>query len=295
MFWVDLNITDQPATNKRLFSEQFLIKQERRNLMKLVHVGARTRQDRRRSGQGGFIGSVQSQIDLCCFDFNYPDLASLKLLKSVRLRYPRLPILMLTEYHSESLAIWALRLHIWNLLVKPVSEGDVNEVAESVHYFRHNRKSGATLLDVPTANCLVPEELRIRLSPSAPEALKPALQFIADHIGEKITEKQVAQRCGLGPYTFSKAFKKQMGQTFQDYLQQQRIRESIRLLKHPAASVTDVAFLSGFSDVSYFSKVFKRLTGISPSTFRDNGKHAGSKTPMGNDANLYMANLSDSG
>lgn len=280
IFWVDLRLEQTTDINRELFSKHFVIKYERRGLSQALKPHFMLQEERRISEDDTRFGQSRSRIDLCCFDFDYPDLSSLKLLKKTRELYPHLPILMLTEYHSEELAMWALRLHVWDLLVKPVNAAAVEEVALAVKMCKHNSNEVSHLLDCPNSNCLVPEALRVQPSPSAIDSIKPGLLFINDHLKEKISGKQVAEVCGLGPFTFSKTFKKLMGLTFQEYLQQQRISESIRLLRHPSASITDVAFLSGFKDISYFSKVFKRVTGYAPSDFRDNGGRASLKVEL---------------
>jgi DNA-binding NarL/FixJ family response regulator len=53
-----------------------------------------------------------------CFEFDYPDRERLLAMQSVKRSHPRLPILMLTLGHSESLAVWAFRARVWNYLVQ---------------------------------------------------------------------------------------------------------------------------------------------------------------------------------
>src|SRR5690606_4338825 len=59
------------------------------------------------------------------------------------------------------------------------------------------------------------------------------------------------------------------GLTFQEYVIRFRLREAGRLLKNPNAQVSEVAYLVGFNDPSYFTKVFRRYTGVSPSQFAE--------------------------
>jgi len=63
--------------------------------------------------------------DVICFEFDYPDMASLKLIPQAKRRWPSAPILMLTLQNSVDLALWALRSRVFDLLVKPVSAEDV--------------------------------------------------------------------------------------------------------------------------------------------------------------------------
>ncbi|MEH6814424.1 MAG: response regulator transcription factor, partial [Motiliproteus sp.] len=218
--------------------------------------------ERREPKQGtGVRCKSNSGIELICFEFDYPDLQSLNLLKRTREKYPQIPIIMLTLQHSEALAVWALRLHVWDFLVKPISESQVADVAEAIRSVKTTTKSGGSAYDIPNVDCKVPQDLRFQPEKSGADSLKLGLRLIRDRLGERISEQQVADACGLGLFTFSKAFKRLMGQTFQDYVMQQRIIESMRLLMHPNATITEIAYLVGFRDISYFSKIFKRSVG----------------------------------
>ena len=75
----------------------------------------------------------------------------------------------------------------------------------------------------------------------------------------------------MDSFCFSRAFKSAFGITFKEYLLRFRIKEACRLLEKPDIPVTEVAYLSGFNDPSYFSKVFKRYVGLSPSAFASSG------------------------
>jgi hypothetical protein len=72
----------------------------------------------------------------------------------------------------------------------------------------------------------------------------------------------------MNPFRFSRCFKKETGFTFQEYLVRLRIKEALRLLDNPNASITDISFTVGFNDTSYFSRTFKKYLNHSPSEFR---------------------------
>ena len=64
-------------------------------------------------------------------------------------------------------------------------------------------------------------------------------------------------------------FKDAFGMTFRDYVVRLRLKEAGRLLQNPQASVTEVAYTVGFNDISYFSRMFKRHFGVSPSAMHE--------------------------
>ena len=100
------------------------------------------------------------------------------------------------------------------------------------------------------------------------ELVKKAIIYISDHFSEPITLEDVASHVHLHPSYFSTTFKHSTGSSFKEYLNMVRIEESKRLLANTDFSIIDIAVATGFDDQSYFSKVFKKLTGLTPKQFR---------------------------
>lgn len=100
------------------------------------------------------------------------------------------------------------------------------------------------------------------------EAVRKAVTYIAQHYASPLTLEQVAQHVALSPAYFSSLFKQNTGATFREYLNQIRVEESKRLLTMTTYSLVDIAMAMGFSDQSYYSKVFKRYTGLTPKQYR---------------------------
>ena len=86
---------------------------------------------------------------------------------------------------------------------------------------------------------------------------------------KKITLEEVASYVYLSPSYFSKVFKDEMHCNFNSYLNRLRIEKSKQLLLSENVRLVEVSGLVGFEDQSYFSKVFKKLTGVSPGKFRE--------------------------
>lgn len=60
-----------------------------------------------------------------CFEFDFPHPPGLIALAHTRRHHPRLPVLMLTGFHSEALVLWALRLRVWDVLVNPIADAQL--------------------------------------------------------------------------------------------------------------------------------------------------------------------------
>lgn len=100
------------------------------------------------------------------------------------------------------------------------------------------------------------------------EIIKKAMSYISDNFASNITLDDVARHVHLNPAYFSTIFKQSCGSPFKEYLNMVRIEESKRLLANTDYSVVDIAVATGFMDQSYFSKVFKKYTGLTPKQYR---------------------------
>ena len=203
-----------------------------------------------------------------CFDFDYPDQDRLLAMQATKQAHARLPILMLTHEHSESLAVWAFRARVWNYLVKPVAPEEFSENLNALASLG-NRASPPRSAQLLSA--AIPSELPVQ--PIAPDVarLQPSLQYVTRHYHEKISATAAAKSSGLTRFDFSRKFRATFGMTFREYLLRVRITEARRLLTESDDSVTAVAFAVGFNDGSHFARSFQRLTGVLPSAYRAEG------------------------
>ena len=100
------------------------------------------------------------------------------------------------------------------------------------------------------------------------EIIIEAIRYISQTFAGNLTLEDVASHVHLNPAYFSTLFKQSTGSSFKEYLNMVRIEESKRLLINPEYSIIDVAMAVGFMDQSYFSKVFKKYTGLTPKQYR---------------------------
>ena len=95
-----------------------------------------------------------------------------------------------------------------------------------------------------------------------------AIHYMKRHFSKKLTLEETAQYVGFSPTYFSKIFKDEMGVTFNSYLGGLRVERSKTLLLSGEYSVGDICSEVGFEDQSYFIKVFRKYTGVTPGKFR---------------------------
>lgn len=95
------------------------------------------------------------------------------------------------------------------------------------------------------------------------------LKYIDNNLSRTIREEDVADYCHYSTTYFSKFFHKTIGVSFRDYLTHKRINLAKQLLvKDKKEKISFIAFQCGYNDVSYFSRIFKKKTGVTPATYR---------------------------
>ena len=79
-------------------------------------------------------------------------------------------------------------------------------------------------------------------------------------------------------FYFCRVFRKAVGLTFTDYLGRVRVEEAKMLLLNPHLRVSEIAYAVGFQSLTHFNRVFRQLTGESPTRFRENRAGRGKST-----------------
>jgi YesN/AraC family two-component response regulator len=204
--------------------------------------------------------------DAVVFDFLNPVAAHLQLLQSVKRQYPSVPILMITESHSEELAVWAFRARVWNYLVKPVPlrelKGNLRQLAKVALH-----RAGSDSRRVERPGAILPA----LYAPPEPQSEEAVMQQVTEHIRRDHTSRlsitKLARGCGMSRFSFSRLFRKNFGVSCRDYVMRLRIETACTLLQVPGAAVSDVAATAGFTDASYFARMFRTHMGMSPKEY----------------------------
>lgn len=98
--------------------------------------------------------------------------------------------------------------------------------------------------------------------------IKKAVQYMNENYRDPLTLEGVAHHVNLSTTYFSRLFSNEMKVTFIEYLSLIRVEQSKAYLSDTKYSLSEIALMMGFSDQSYFSKVFKKVQGITPGKFR---------------------------
>lgn len=97
--------------------------------------------------------------------------------------------------------------------------------------------------------------------------IRKAIEYIDAHYSEDISAQKIAQVVFLNPNYFSHLFKKIKKESFTDYLNKVRIEQAKQLLRDNLYKVYEVSDMVGYSDYKYFSSIFKKLVGVTPTEY----------------------------
>jgi AraC family transcriptional regulator len=138
--------------------------------------------------------------------------------------------------------------------------------------FREIESSAAP--DDLTVECLLAEILSIAARTPQPESrhTPPWLSRVLDKLktehSRRVTIGELARDAGVHPVHLSRVFRRCVGEGISDYVHRLRIRAACEQMLVPGTSLAELSFNTGFADQSHFTRSFRKITGMTPATFR---------------------------
>ncbi|WP_218154676.1 helix-turn-helix transcriptional regulator [Paenibacillus sp. UNC496MF] len=102
-------------------------------------------------------------------------------------------------------------------------------------------------------------------APSSIHHIEVMKRYVDDHYRGKITKHELGACIGVSPNYAASLFRKVTGMTISDYVHRRRMKTALYLLQHSRLTAQDISDHLGYSDPSYFNRIFKRITGKLPS------------------------------
>jgi len=147
-----------------------------------------------------------------------------------------------------------------SLINTMVNEGSIRDLKASLI----TRELVGLLLRTGAKNFLLENALALHMS----HRLAFAIHYIRTNITSEIHIEQLADKACLSRAQFFRAFKNEMGMTPVQFINSERIARAKRALRKPSMSLAQTAVYAGFKSQSYFNRVFKAFTGITPQAYR---------------------------
>lgn len=201
------------------------------------------------------LESERVEIALC--DIEMPGESGLEFVQWMAEEQLGTVVIFVTSHAKFDYASRALKLQARDYLLKPVS-GEALEasVRNAVAYRRH--------LDGLSRQ--TPQSFAAAMNET--EVTARAKAYVRAHLGENISRADIAKQVYLHPDYLSHIFRDRTGMTLSDYILQERVARAKELLEHAGGSVTEIGEAVGFSNTSYFGKMFRKCVGCTPKEYR---------------------------
>jgi len=205
---------------------------------------------------------AQAAPDVVVFEFENPSAAELQLLQTIKRLHPSVPILMITSTHGEELAVWAFRSRVWNYLVTPVPLRELKSNLQQLAKISRGREPVGRQIERPGTT------MPLAKIPAEIHSEQAAMQHIVEQLRKEhaspVRVTKLARECGMTRYAFARVFRATFGVSCREYVMRLRIETACRMLESPHESVTQVAITAGFTDASYFARIFRKHVRESP-------------------------------
>ncbi|NJP41143.1 AraC family transcriptional regulator [Oscillospiraceae bacterium HV4-5-C5C] len=177
------------------------------------------------------------------------------------------------QQHPESIRIKALEFVLWaeHLAYEDGGMG-VYRFTDRQDYLDITSRSSLAELHRWFTNQITEAARRIatKSSKRSFNIIDQARLWIGQHYMDDISLDDVSRKVNISPYYFSKLFRQEVGITFIEYLTDLRMSKARQLLEAGSLPIRDIGAAVGYQDPNYFSRTFKRLTGMTPSDYRVN-------------------------
>lgn len=201
----------------------------------------------------------QYRPNIIIMDLMITELDGLSAIQEIRKFLPNSCISILSAYSDFSYAQKAISLQVFEYLLKPIKPAAFKEVFHKMMESSSNK--GVNIEDKP-------EELSLENKDDRQYFIEESIKFIKEHFKEKLTLEMVASKVFVNPKYFSHVFKKEMGVAFTDYINQLRMEYACRLLETTNYQAYRISYECGFSDPSYFNRVFCAKMNMTPKMYR---------------------------
>lgn len=246
-----------------------------------VRLSIRNKVDWGRSGFeiSGEAGNGQEAVrlmqarhfDLVVADMKMPEMDGIGLVKEVNRLCLDIIIVIISGYTDYNYLRESLIHNAFDYLLKPVGQAELLSLLERVKERLAASRENNHWLSLRKVDCKNTghiEDNYFEKEKSGKEIVPAAQEYIERFYENDLTLNSVAQQFFINPNYFSMLFQQETGISFTHYLNEVRISSAKKLLTDTTLNLSEIAAMVGYGDHSYFTKVFKKLAGTSPSIYR---------------------------
>jgi YesN/AraC family two-component response regulator len=210
----------------------------------------------------------QQEFQVVILDIAMPGMNGLEAAKIIRDISPTCSIIFLTAFDEFSYAKKAIEVKALDYLLKPGNDEELQSVLDEAFSLADNAKIVQNIIK-PTLKQITPhmEENSTNIRMNAVSSR--ISMFIENNYTEDISLQDVAAAMGYSDAYFCKLFKQCFDKNFITYLNDFRTQKAIELLGDITVSIKDISYKAGYRDANYFTRIFKKSTGLTPSEYRE--------------------------
>lgn len=212
------------------------------------------------NGIDGICLIREKSPDIVFSDISMPKMDGLKMIASIKSQFSDIQITILTGFRDFDYAQRAIELGVCRYLLKPSKMKEINEALE---FMIENVKKISTKKEEKN------QIEEVYVSKASSFIVENAKKYIENNYKNKLTLSEVAEHIYVSQWHLSKLLNKCCEKNFSEILNTVRVNEAKKLLKEPEYRIGDITEMVGFSDMAHFSRVFKKMEGISPNEYRN--------------------------
>lgn len=206
--------------------------------------------------------------DIALLDIEMPGIGGLEAAEMIRRENRECSIIFLTAFDEFSYAKRAISVKALDYILKPADDGELQTVIEEAMQLVDRGSQGNLQRAEPeksASSSLEDESQEITRISVAADKIK---FYIEKHYKEDVSLQELAGMMDYSDAYFCKIFKQCFHKSFIMYLSEFRVGKAKELLEDTMVNIKDVSSSVGYRDSNYFAKVFKRMTGSTPSEYR---------------------------
>ena len=215
--------------------------------------------------------AVLWEADLILMDIEMPGINGIEAAQQIRQADKDCCIIFLTAFDEFSYAKKAITVRALDYLLKPYDEEELMLVVEEAMHIAGEHRQDEGDGDENENEIPAPPDTE-EPEDGGHARLSKVTSLISQYIHENymfdISMQDAARAMNYSEAYFCKLFKQCFDQNFTSYLTQYRIKEAKKMLSQPTVNVKEIGRAVGYGDSNYFAKVFKRITGQSPTEYR---------------------------
>lgn len=205
--------------------------------------------------------------DIIFTDICMPKMDGLRMIAGLKSEFPEMQITILTGYREFEYVQEAIKLGVTRFLLKP---SKMNELYEAIDCMTEKLKSlSPEASEVETKENGDEDKSNLSHNEANGFIVNKAMEYIREHYREKIYLVDVADYVFVSQWHLSKLLNKHTGSNFSELLNGIRVDKAKELLKDQSKRIYDIAEEVGFQDLAHFSRVFKKMEGISANEYRN--------------------------